>query len=145
MKNKVLIILVFLSSINVFSQKLISWETLADVKFEEKYFDEYGETFLYPTFSESIKALNGQKVTISGFFLDMDPSGQMFILSKGPLSSCFFCGVGGPETAMEMRFDEKPSFHMNDIIKVTGTLQLNKDDVNRFNYILTDCKAELTK
>lgn len=59
------------------------------------------------------------------------------------MSSCFFCGVGGPETAIELEFKNKPIFKTDDIITVTGTLKLNQDDVEHFNYILTNCKAIL--
>ena len=143
MKNKIIILLIGLSSVVSFAQRKITWDDLAKVKYEEKYFPDYGEYFLYPDFSDSVQALNGTKITVTGFFLDMDPSGQIFILSKGPLSSCFFCGVGGPETAIELRFNKKPDFHMNDIVSVTGTLRLNKEDVEHFNYILTDCVGEI--
>ena len=53
----------------------------------------------------------------------------------------FFCGVGGPETAMELQFTKKPSYKTDTILTVTGTLKLNKDDIEHFNYILTDCEA----
>lgn len=136
MKNKVLFAFVLLSSLTCFAQKEITWKDLSKVKFEKKYFPAYGQDFLYPTFSDSIKALEGKKITISGYFLNIDPNGKIFILSKGPMASCFFCGIGGPETAMELQFSEKPSFKTDDIITVTGILKLNRDDVEHFNYIL---------
>ena len=69
----------------------------------------------------------------------------IFILSKGPMSSCFFCGVGGPETAIELEFISKPTFKTDDIITVTGVLKLNSENVEHFNYILTKCSGELEK
>ncbi len=143
MKNKILITLILLSSYTCFSQKNITWEDLAQVKFTEKFFPAYGEKFLYPEFSDAVKSIEGKRVTITGYFLNIDPQGKLLILSKGPLSSCFFCGTGGPETAVELQFASKSTFKTDNIISVTGTLKLNADDVEHFNYILIDCKAQL--
>lgn len=145
MKNKIIITLILLSSYPCLSQKNITWQDLSHVKFTEEFFPAYGESFLNPEFSSSVLSLEGKRVTITGYFLDIDPNGKLYILSKGPMSSCFFCGVGGPETAMELQFTAKPNFKTDTVISVTGTLQLNADDVEHFNYILLDCKAQLAK
>lgn len=126
-----------------FSQKKITWEDLAKVKFEDKYFPEFEQSFLYPNFSNEVKALEGKAITITGYFLNLDPEGAIYILSKNPMSSCFFCGVGGPETAVELSITKKPPYKTDDIVSVTGVLQLNEDDVEHFNYILTVTKLEL--
>ncbi|MEO1032315.1 MAG: hypothetical protein AAFX55_12960 [Bacteroidota bacterium] len=143
MKNKILVAFITLTSFLGYAQKNITWQDLADVSFERKYFPVYDEYFLYPNFSPSVKALEGKKVSITGYFLDIDPQGEVFILSRGPMSSCFFCGVGGPETAMELHFSSKPSFKMDDIVTITGVLQLNSEDINHFNYILNECEGQL--
>jgi hypothetical protein len=44
-----------------FAQKEITWNDLSKVSFVDKYFPNYGEHFLYPTFSSSVKALEGKK------------------------------------------------------------------------------------
>ena len=141
MKNKILIVLIFLSSYACYSQKDITWKDLAEVEFTEKFFPAYGENFLYPDFSDAVKALEGKKVTITGYFLNVDPRGKLLILSKGPMSSCFFCGIGGPETAMELQFKSNRTFKTDTIITVTGILKLNADDIEHFNYMLTECEA----
>ena len=143
MKNKIVLILILLTCFTSVAQKKITWQDLSKVKFTDKYFAEYGDYFMYPSFSEEVKALSGKKVTITGYFLDIDPQGKLFILSKGPMSACFFCGIGGPETAVEIQFAKKPPFKTDDIITVTGVLKLNKDDVEHFNYILTGSQAIL--
>ncbi len=143
MKSKYLIILIGLISFSSVAQKTITWDDLAEVEFETKFFPKYEGHFLYPYFSPSVIALEGSRVSITGYFLDIDPQGKLFILSKGPMSACFFCGKGGPETAMELQFDSKPQFQLDDIITVTGILKLNRDDVMHFNYILTDVEAKL--
>lgn len=143
MKNKILITLILLVCFTGFAQKKITWKDLAEVKFEKKFFPIYDEYFLYPHFSASVKALRGKKITITGYFLDIDPEGKIFILSKGPMSSCFFCGIGGPESAIELHFPSKPPFKMDDIITVTGILELNSEDVDHLNYILNESESKL--
>jgi len=142
MKNNIFILLLFTSFL-CFSQKQITWKNLADISYTEKFFPDFDEYFLYPKFSTSVKALEGKEITITGYFLDVDPEGKLHVLSKGPMASCFFCGEGGPETAIELQFVNKPTFITDDILKVTGVLKLNKDDVEHFNYILTNCKGVL--
>ncbi|WP_299365634.1 hypothetical protein [Winogradskyella sp.] len=143
MKNKIIIALISLTCFTSYAQKEITWQDLANITFERKYFPIYDEYFLYPYFSSDMKALEGKEVTITGYFLDIDPKGEIFILSKGPMSSCFFCGIGGPETAIELHFSSKPSFKMDDVVTITGTLKLNSEDINHFNYILNTCEGEL--
>ncbi|KAB1159429.1 hypothetical protein F7018_03720 [Tenacibaculum aiptasiae] len=143
MKNKVLFI-VFLSIVSLcFSQQKVTWNDLSKVKFRDKYFPEHDETFLHPTFSESVKSLNGRSIAITGYFLNVDPKGRIFVLSKGPMSSCFFCGVGGPETAIELHVVGKRNFRTDATVTARGILKLNSNDVEHFNYILTECRIEL--
>jgi hypothetical protein len=145
MKNNIIFIFLSLNFSLIFSQTNVSWEDLAKIEYKEKYFSEYDETFLYPYFSEHLKKLNEKEISVKGYFLNIDPTSEIFILSKNPMASCFFCGVGGPETAVEIVFNKPPEFRTDDIITVTGTLILNKDDIEHFNYILENCSAIKTK
>ncbi|WP_405604910.1 hypothetical protein [Polaribacter sp. Asnod1-A03] len=145
MRNKLLFLVFFIFSYCIFSQQIVTWQDLAKVTFTDKYFVAYDDTFMYPTFLAPVKALEGKTITVKGYFLNIAPEQKIYILSKGPMSSCFFCGQGGPETAIELHFIEKPNFKTDDIIAVTGVLKLNQDDVEHFNYILTDCKAILVE
>ncbi|WP_248723167.1 hypothetical protein [Seonamhaeicola sp. ML3] len=145
MKNKILIALVCFSSLMCFSQKKITWEDLSKVTFKEHFFPAYDRAFLKPTFSDSVKALEGKLVTITGYFLNIDPQGRLYILSKGPMSSCFFCGSGGPETAIEIQLPAKPPYKTDDVLEVTGKLKLNVDDIEHFNYILVNCEVQPLK
>ncbi len=145
MKNKILISFILLTCSVSFCQKLITWKDLAKVTYSEKFFPTYDEYFLYPKFSSSIKELEGKQVTLSGYFLNIDSKESTYILSKGPMSACFFCGQGGPETTVELQFIDTPIFKTDDIISITGILKLNKDDVEHFNYIFIKCKGALKK
>lgn len=143
MKNKILFTLFILSNLVSFSQIETTWEDLAQVKFIDKYFADYEDYFLYPVFSDAVQELEGKQITIKGYFLSIDPDEKIYVLSQGPMSACFFCGQGGPETAVELQFTNKPTFKTDNIVAITGTLKLNKDDVEHFNYILTECKGIL--
>lgn len=143
MKNKILPLIFLLSFGYSFAQQNVSWADLSKVKFVEKYFPEHKGTFLSPQFSDEVKSLEGKKITIIGYYLDVDPNQKMFMLSKFPLASCFFCGGAGPETAVELDLKKNiKKFKTDDIVKVTGTLKLNDDDVKHFNYILQNCTIE---
>ncbi|NJB83594.1 hypothetical protein [Wenyingzhuangia aestuarii] len=143
MKNKIIFFFTLGICFVNYGQQKITWQDLSKIKYTEKYFSVYKETFLYPHFSVSVKSLEGKQVSIKGYFLDVDPKGKLYVLSKGPMSSCFFCGGGGPETAIELQSTTVAKFKTDDLLMVTGTLQLNADNVEHFNYILTDCKAQL--
>ncbi|AUC14227.1 hypothetical protein BTO06_03280 [Tenacibaculum sp. SZ-18] len=145
MRNSILLICFLVSSVMSFGQKDVTWDDLSDVKFTNKYFPKYEEYYLHPEFAESIKELNGQQISITGYFLSLDPKGQIYILSKGPMASCYFCGVGGPETAIELLFSEKQKYKTDTIVTVTGTLTLNDSDVDHFNYILSNCTVTVVK
>lgn len=145
MKNKILSVSFLLITTICFGQQKVSWKDLSKVTFTEKYFPKHNESFLQPSFSSSVKALEGKEITVIGYFLNIDPKGKIYILSKGPISACFFCGVGGPETAIELEFSAKQNFKTDEIVAVTGIFKLNDTDVEHFNYILINCKATLVK
>lgn len=145
MRNKILHLILLLSCSLCLGQQDITWEDLAQVTYTDKYFDAYDEYFMYPEFLPAVKALEGKQVTLAGYFLNIDPEENLYILSKSPMSSCFFCGQGGPETAVELQFTTLPDFKTDDIVSITGTLQLNKDDIEHFNYIFVACTGMLVK
>ncbi|SNR13896.1 hypothetical protein [Tenacibaculum jejuense] len=143
MRNSIVLFAFLFTSIFSFSQQKVTWDDLSKVTFTEKYYPKYDDNFLHPKFSESVKNLEGKVITITGYFLSLDPNAKIYILSKGPMSSCFFCGVGGPETAVELQFDTKQKYKTDTIVTVTGTLSLNDSDVEHFNYILSDCTVKI--
>ena len=135
MYRVILVILLFVSKI-VFAQTEITWNDLADVEFEEIYLEEDGH-ILYPHFCFSVRELAGKQVLIRGHILTIDHSEGYFILSKGQIWSCFFCGAGGPETVVELNLKSKNNnFVMDEVVTIKGTLRLNSDDIYKCNYIL---------
>ncbi len=128
-----------------YAQQKVTWEQLAQVTFTEEYFVAYDDYFLKPHFKPSVKAIKGKTISVTGHFLNIFPEENVYILSKTPMSACFFCGVGGPETTVELHFKNVPSFKTDDIIQVTGVLSLNAEDVEHFIYILDATKATKVK
>ncbi|HEU5147034.1 MAG TPA: hypothetical protein VFT90_09975 [Chryseosolibacter sp.] len=122
------------------SQGMETWNIFAKTKFEPKFDEKLGEYLFYPTFTEDVKKLEGKEITLEGFFVPFAPEGDDYIiLSKFPMSQCFFCGGGGPESVAEVNFAKDPGrFQVDDLITVKGKLKLNADDLDHINFILVD-------
>ena len=120
--------------------KTDTWTIFAKTKFEPKYYETLGEYLFYPSFPDDLKALAGKEITIQGFYVPFAPEdGTYIIVSKYPMSQCFFCGGGGPESVAEVNFAKSPpKFQVDDLITVKGRLKLNADDVDHVNFILED-------
>lgn len=117
--------------------KLIDWKFLSKVKFEDKYYQEYEAWYLFPVFSEQIKALDGKQVIIKGYVIPLDVEDGLYALSAYPFSNCFFCGGAGPESVMSLKFKEKQrKFETDDVATFVGTLHLNTSNLDDFNYVL---------
>lgn len=141
MKKLIGIVLLFVLTTSLFAQtKMDMWNEFAKTKFEPKYYEKIGEYLFYPTFSAELKALVGKEVTLEGFYVPFAPEeGNYVILSKFPMSQCFFCGGGGPESIAEVTFkDGSTKFQVDDFITIKGKLKLNTDDVEHVNFIITD-------
>ena len=56
-----------------------------------------------------------------------------------PLNACFFCGVGGPETVVEVflkneiNYSDKP-------MEIKGVLRINDKDPDKMIYLLEDAE-----
>jgi hypothetical protein len=144
MKFKLSLLLAFtIAALSLKDQAVvIDWKLLAKVEFVDQYFEDFEAWYLVPKFSDEVKALNGKKVIIKGYVIPLDVDGGQYALSAYPFSACFFCGGAGPESVMSLHFAEKPErFETDDYLNFVGTLQLNSEDVEDFNYILKDCKV----
>lgn len=113
------------------------WKTLADVSYDIKK-DEYGDVFV-PVFGKDIKSVADKIVEIDGFIIPFD---GMFkptelIVSSLPISECFFCGSGGPETVMEVSMKEKIKYTTKRV-KIRGKLKLNADNPDKLMYQLVE-------
>jgi hypothetical protein len=126
----------------VYSQKNITWETLKDVKFTDKWSEEFQAYYQVPKFGAALKALDGKEVIIKGYIIPIDVIEDYYVLSANPYSSCFFCGQAGPESVMEVQIKKKNGeLKMDQVITFKGKLKLNADDIYQLNYILENAEV----
>jgi hypothetical protein len=117
------------------------WPKLYDIKFEKAH-DQLGD-YERPVFSEAVKSLHGKTVTLPGYMVPFENGikGARFMLSSLPLNACFFCGVGGPETVVEVYLTKEVTYREKPI-EVRGVLKLNNKDPDKMIYALEN--AEIT-
>lgn len=141
-KRLCLLFIVLLTSHISLSQTLLDWEDMIQgVSYTTpENGAELGE-FLAPTYSEKMKNLIGKEVTIVGYFLVLEGEKESYMLSQNPMASCFFCGNGGPETIIELYFDKKPPFEMDDLLSIEGKLKLNTDDPDHTYYSIVQANG----
>ena len=140
--NKFICIIILFISNNIFSQTEIDWLMLRDVYYKSEYKDEVYGYMQIPFFGKGVEDLDNKEVKITGFMLTLSPDEGIFVLSQNPYADCFFCGYGGPESAIELRL--KPgydSFLMDELVTVTGILRLNREDVSSGVYVMDNAVA----
>jgi len=117
-----------------------AWDLFAKTKFESKFNEKLGEYLFYPNFPADLKAMVGKEITIEGYYVPFAPEdGNYIIISKFPMSQCFFCGGGGPESIAEVNFTKQPQkFDVDDLITVKGKLKLNIDNLDHVNFIVDE-------
>jgi|TARA_B100001093_G_scaffold136421_1_gene128960 hypothetical protein len=140
--NKLIYILVLFISNNLISQTEIDWLKLRDVYYKSEYREDVDGYFQTPYFGETVELLDNKEVIITGYMLTLAPDEGIYVLSQNPYADCFFCGYGGPESAIELRL--KPghdSFFMDELVTVVGILRLNRLDVSSGVYIMDNAIA----
>lgn len=119
------------------SQALLDWDDMIlGVSYKEPLGGAALGEFLTPTYKKEMLDLEGKEISITGYFLVLEGEKDAYMLSNNPMASCFFCGNGGPETIIELYFDGKPNFIMDDLISVKGTLKLNRDNPDHTYYTI---------
>ncbi len=140
--NKLIYVLVLFISNNLISQTEIDWLKLRDVYYKSEYREDVDGYFQTPYFGETVELLDNKEVIITGYMLTLAPDEGIYVLSQNPYADCFFCGYGGPESAIELRL--KPghdSFFMDELVTVVGILRLNRLDVSSGVYIMDNAIA----
>ncbi len=121
---------------------LVTWKTLADVKYRQRFNEAYDLYFMYPTFGPKVKSLEGKLIRIKGYMIPVDEYGRRYVLSAKPMAQCFFCGGAGPESLIELQLKKKDQrFKTDEIRTATGLLRLNGTDIDHLSYILTDVEV----
>jgi hypothetical protein len=128
------------------AQQQNSWALFAKVKFKDVYIEEYGAFTPMSVFDAVIKAWQVKEITLTGYVLpqsELQDSFTGIVLSKSPLSQCFFCGMAGPVSTAEVQMTGKlPKFRTDMTYTFTGKLKLNERDMDHLNFILTGAVVE---
>ena len=116
------------------------WPKLYDISFTQGR-DELGE-FEKPVFSEAVKSLRNKIIILPGYMvpLENETTASTIMLSSLPLNACFFCGVGGPETVVEVHLKTKTRY-IEKPVEVRGTLRLNDQDPDQMIYVLENAEV----
>ena len=123
-------------------QTVLEWADLSEgISWVLSSPEEIFAGFQRAQFSPEMRALEGEQVVITGYLLVLDGKQSIYLLSKNPMASCFFCGNGGPETIVDLQFSKPPSFIMDDLLSVKGTLYLNDNDPNACYYRIENADA----
>lgn len=118
------------------------WVTLAKISYKNTK-DAYGDINV-PVFTPEVKALAGKLILLPGYIIPLDGiegafKADHFVLSSLPVEACFFCGIGGPETVVEVQMKSPVEFTKKPI-RLKGKLTLNAEDPYRLIYILEDAE-----
>jgi len=110
------------------------WPKLYDIRFE-KANDTLGE-YEKPVFSQAAKSIEGKIVSLPGYMVPFENGsvkGKKFMLTALPLNVCFFCGVGGPESVVEVYLKEEITYTEKPV-EIKGIFRLNDKDPDRMIY-----------
>jgi hypothetical protein len=145
--SKMAIVLLMLLPINARSQTPDNdniWDYLMhDVKIRYVYALNFNAYLPRPRFGSEIKKRSEQPIIIKGFFLPVDVTNSISVLSYYPMNMCFFCTGTGIETVIELHVKQGEERKFNRLktdnyIEVKGALELNEKDFTRLIYILND-------
>jgi hypothetical protein len=115
----------------------LTWQTLTDVTFKEMYVQDIDSYYWKPTFGPSVKAMEGKEVFITGYVIPVDYDENFYVVSRYPYANCYFCGGGGPESVVDLRFSGKNrTYKTDERLTFRGKLKLNATDIYQMNYIL---------
>jgi len=132
-------ILAVLLSSTVLSAQDSAWANLSMVTKTTVYDTNFGMEI--ETIEPGIiaKQLHNTEVKVSGYIIPLTGKIEQshFMFSRYPQNMCFFCGLAGPESAMQVfTKDEKKMKFTAEKITLTGTLQINQDEASGLIYTL---------
>lgn len=139
MKIKSILFFLFVFiSISAFSQQKITWKNVVDIYAKEFRLTEKNPSSKINPNTMSLEDVANKKVSIRGYFLDLDPDGEWYILSKNPFATCFFCGKAGPETVLQLLGfkNTKKKFKSDDLVEVTGVFNTIYDLEDKVSFVL---------
>ena len=96
-----------------------------------------------PDISHYLNDLNGKKVSLTGYIQPLTEDIELgsFMLIEYPIG-CWYCEMPELNSIVFVELPAGKTFsHTKTLVKVTGTLQLNKTDPENFLYTLEGAKA----
>jgi hypothetical protein len=96
------------------------WPKLYSIHYTQSK-DELGD-YEKPIFSADVKAMEDKIISLPGYIVPFETGitkSKQFILTSLPLNACFFCGVGGPETVIEVVL-KNPIQYTEKLIEIKG-------------------------
>jgi len=116
------------------------WPKLYDIKFQ-KAKDAQGEEYEKPLFSAAAKSIDKKSISLPGYIIPFENGmkSSHFMLSSLPVNACFFCGVGGPETVIEV-YTKEPVTYTDKPVEFKGLLKLNDKDPDKMIYVLENAE-----
>lgn len=116
------------------------WPKLYNIDFVKEK-DAAGE-YDKPVFTSAVRAMENKSVVLPGYMVPLEngTSSARIMLSSLPLNACFFCGVGGPETVVEVQLNTSTRY-IEQPIQVRGTLRLNDRNPDEMIYVLEDAEV----
>jgi len=136
---KQLVILAILLSSTLLKAQDSAWANLAMVNKTTVYDTNFGMEIESIEPGIIAQQLNNTVVKVSGYIIPLTGKIEQshFMFSRYPQNMCFFCGLAGPESAMQVfTKDEKKMKFTPDKITLTGTLQINQDEASGLIYTL---------
>ncbi len=118
---------------------MLDWNITNDIKLEECFNEQLGEYFYCPEFGSIMKSLEGKIVAINGYTLPLEEG--YFALSMNPMASCYFCGGGGPQSIIDLKFNSPRAFKMDQRLTFKGKLRLNATNLDELFYILDNAEV----
>jgi hypothetical protein len=120
-----------------------NWQTLARVDYNEQYVEKVGGNILFPVFPQSIKALEGKEILLSGYIIPLNELGgessDYFMFSSRPYNSCYFCGGAGPESVAAV-YPSGRVPNTEEPVTIRGRLVLNEKDYDQLMYQLKEAR-----
>lgn len=93
-----------------------------------------------PTFAKYLDKLDGKTVTLTGFMQPTDAAVPTFLLLEYPLG-CWFCETPDPTGLLNVELKGGTTTeYKRGLLKLTGTLVLNRDNPEAFPFSLKDAR-----
>ncbi len=117
----------------------LGWDKLADTRETEKRIKDVDR--LVAVFGPGVRALDGQPITVAGFFLPLDTgeASRSFLLSS-LAPTCPFCPPPGPADLIQVSATQ-PVTATLDQVTLEGTLRLSAEDVNGIYFHLENARV----